>query len=98
MHHNEDPVQKIGDFPGGALDKNMPASAGLMGSISGLESPQASVHHNYRACVLEPGSYKRPHALEPALATREATTMRSLCPARKSSPSLSQLGKAHTQQ
>ena len=53
------------------------------------------VHHNYWACALGPVSHNywarvpqllKPTCLEPMLPTREATTMRSLCTTKKSSP------------
>ena len=50
------------------------------------------VRHNYWACALEPTR------LEPVLCNKEATAMRSLHTATKSSPCLTQLEKAHTQQ
>ena len=49
------------DFPGGTVDKNLPANARDIGSIPGpgrFHMPQATklTHHNYWACALEPGS------------------------------------------
>ena len=63
--------------------------------------------HNYWACVLEPASHNywacvpqllKPARLEPVLATREATAMRSPCTATKSSPCSMELEKARAQQ
>ena len=46
------------------------------------------VRHNYWACALEPAShnYWSPHTWSPSSTTREATAMRSLHTAMKSSP------------
>ena len=59
----------MGDFPGGAVDENLPANAGDMGSISGLGKfhiPQATKHEhlNYWAHDLEPAkcNHRRPCA------------------------------------
>ena len=66
-----------------------------------------SMHHNYWACTLEPASHNywahmpqllKPTCLEPMLHKREATAMRSLHTATKSSPRSPQLKKACTQQ
>ena len=51
-----------GDFPGGAVVKNLPANTGDMGSIPGpgrSHMPGATklVCHNYWACALEPTSH-----------------------------------------
>ena len=63
--------------------------------------------HNYWSCALEPASHNywalvpqllKPVRLEPMLATREATTMRSPHTATKSSPCSPQLEKARVQQ
>ena len=65
------------------------------------------MRHNYWACALEPASHNywacvpqllKPACLDPCSATREATAMRSLRTATKSSPHLVQLEKAHVQQ
>ena len=64
------------------------------------------VHHNYRACTLEPMSHNhwahvppllKPVCLEPGLCKKEATAMRSLHTATKSSPCSPQLEKACAQ-
>ena len=54
------------------------------------------VHHNYWACALEPVShnYWSLRAWSSGSATREATAMRSLCTATKSSPRSPQLEKS----
>ena len=63
-------VQKIGrgvDFPGGTVDKNLPANAGDMSSIPGL----GRFHipwGNYWACVLQLLKLK---FLEPVLLEQE---------------------------
>ena len=68
-------------FPGGAVVKNLPASAGDTGSNPGPEDPTCRgaaghVHHNYWACALEPMSHNywahepqllKPESLEPVL-------------------------------
>ena len=46
------------DFLGGPVVRNLPANAGNMGSIPGLEDPTCCeatkpLCHNYRACALE---------------------------------------------
>ena len=58
------------------------------------------VHHNYLAWALEPVShnYWSLRAYSPSSATREATTVRSLCTTMKGSSCLSQLEKALVQQ
>ena len=58
------------------------------------------VHHKYWACALEPAShnYWSPCAWSPCSTTRQATTMRSVCTATKSSPCSLQLEKARAQQ
>ena len=58
------------------------------------------VCHNYWACALEPAShnYWTPRARSPWFATREATSLSSLCTAAKSSPHSPQLEKARVQQ
>ena len=53
----------LGDFPGGAVVKNLPANAGGTGLIPGPEDPISCeatkpVHHNYWTCALEPVSHK----------------------------------------
>ena len=47
------------DFPGGTVDKNLPANIGDMGLLCGLgrlTSLRATkpIHHNYWACVIQP--------------------------------------------
>ena len=58
------------------------------------------VRHNYRACTLELEShnYWSPCTESACSATREATAVRSLCTATKSSPRSPQLEKAPAQQ
>ena len=59
-----------------------------------------SMHHNYGACTLEPGSgnYWSPCTESLCSATGEATTVWSSCNTRKSSPWSLQLNKAPAQQ
>ena len=100
LHRKEDPGQKIGDIPDGTLDKNMPASAGLMGSISGLHSPQASEQLSLCTTTTKP-VFQSLEAITTdgctsqslCSATREVTTMGSLCsekpvPCREEQPQL----------
>ena len=56
------------------------------------------VGHNYQVCTLEPVSYNYGSPCTWSLCSREATAMRSLCAAVKSSPNLLQPEKAHVQQ
>ena len=77
------------DFPGGPVVKNLPASAGNMGSIPGLgschmpRSNKASVRQLLSPRALEPVRKKR----SPRITTREspllAATRESLCTAAK---------------
>ena len=69
---------------GGSVVKNLPANTKDTGSIPDPRRPPCHgatkpVHYNYWACALEPRnhSYWSLHTLEPVLATREATAMRS---------------------
>ena len=66
------------DFPGGSVVKNPPSSAEDMGSVLGLgrsHLPQSSQAH-------------APQLLSPCSATREVTTMRSLCASTRERPPL----------
>ena len=75
-------------FSAGAVDKNMPSTAGNVGSIPGQEDP---THHG----ATKPIRHKYWSLY---LATREATAMRSPPTTIKSSPSSSQLETACVQQ
>ena len=102
-----------GDFPGGAVSKNLPANAGDTGSSPGPGrshmpwSNEARVPQLLSLCsrAHEP-QLLSPHATTTeahvpracALQQREATAMRSLRTATKSSPCSLQLEKACTQQ
>ena len=104
--------QNRGEFPGGAVVKNPPIQGTWVRALV-WEDPTCRgatkpMRHNYWACTLEPASHnywdRMPQPLKPArLETmlrnkREATAMRSLCTATKSSPCLPQLEKACVQQ
>ena len=102
----------VQDFPGGAVVKNLPATAGDTGSIPGpgrSHMPQS----NYarvpqllslcsRACepqLLSPHTTTtEAHVPRAHASQREATAMRSPCTTIKSSPCSLQLEKARTQQ
>ena len=58
------------------------------------------LRHSYWACALEPMSHNdwSPWARSPSSAAGEATAVRGLCNATKSSSRLPQLNKAHAQQ
>ena len=77
---------RVRDFPTGTVDKNSPASAGVMGSISGpgrfhtLRKSKPS-HHNYWAHTLEPANCNywacmrwplKPVCLEPGLCSKRS--------------------------
>ena len=94
------------DFSGGPVVENPPCNARDTGSIPGpgrfhmVQSNCAHVH-SYWASALEPSSQDSwvhaPQLLKPLCtcsATREATSMRSPCTLKKSSPHLLQLEKA----
>ena len=82
-------LKPSGDFPGGAVDKNLPASAGDTDSIPGLER----VHKPWSNSAREPQQLRlcattteaqvlqllEPTHLEPVLHKRETTVMRSPC-------------------
>ena len=106
------------DIPGGAVDRNPPASAGdrvqsLVWEDSLCHGAAKLRHRNYRALALEPKS-QLPSlcttSTEPECcsywslltwswcAAREATSLRSLRPATKSSPCSRQQEKAQAQQ
>lgn len=75
---------QMGYLPGGLVSKNPPASAGDRCSTPGLGTKP--MHHNYgahRLQLLKP-SYPRARDLQ----TREATAMRSACPATREEPPL----------
>ena len=103
----------FGGFPGGAVVKNPPTKAGDMGSSPGPGRSHMLRSSEARAPQLL-GLRSRAHEpqlLSPQATTteahvprarapqqREATAMRSLCTATKSSPRSPQLEKAHVQQ
>ena len=65
-------------FPGGAVDRNPLASAGITGSIPG---PGGS--HKHRATKPECHNYRSPHTESLCSAARDATAMRNPSTARK---------------
>ena len=81
------------DFPGGAEDKNLPASAGDLGSIPG--PGRFYMPRNNIACASQ---LLKPRIQRLCSATREATPMRNTCTTAKSSPHLLKLEKAQTKQ
>ena len=89
------------DFPGGTVDRNLPASAGDTGTIPDLgrfhmprgnqaRAPQL-LRPRSRACELQ---LLKPLSRELCSATEETTVMRSPCTATKSNPHSSQLEKS----
>ena len=92
-------------FPGGRVVKNSPANAGDTGLLSGpgrchMPGSNWACMHNYWASALEPKCHNfwSPLFKNSCSTTREVTAIGSPHTARKSSPYLSQLGKAHVQQ
>ena len=84
------------DFPGGTVVGNPPAKAGNRGSSPGLgrsHMPQSTQAHVPQLLSLRSRAHV-PQLLSPCAATREATAMRSLRTAKKSSPRSPQLEKA----
>ena len=76
------------DFPGGPVAQNPPARAEawvrsqIWEDLTCLRTTKA-LHHNYQACAREPGMAATEVQVpwSPRSATKEATTMRSLCTA-----------------
>ena len=68
----ESSQREVRDFAGGPVVKNPPATAGDMGSISGLGRFHLLQSNKDRGPQLP-----KPTHLEPVLPTREATAMRS---------------------
>ena len=75
------------DFPGGSVVKNLPSSAGDVGSILGPRRFHMPAEHLYVTTI----EARAPSS--PSSAIREAARMRSLLTAMKSSPGSLQLEK-----
>ena len=64
----------VNDFPGGTVDRNLPANAGDTGSVPGLgrlhmQRATKPVRHNSWACMLQ---LLKPSCLEPALHSKRS--------------------------
>ena len=96
--------QKRQDFPGATMNKNLPASAGNTGSISGpgmshmLQSNWVHVPQLLSLQLIQLKNYWSLGTYSMSSAIREATAVRNPCTAMKSNSNSPQLEKARMQQ